>query len=90
MKHTVTINGVTVSADQFGWDGCHKIYLITSEAGMDDMIEFGYTLFPVGDLQEVWDLSCGLRFIDDADLCATYVSQMDEDEPLIKVWQEVA
>lgn len=88
-EYTVKINGRTIDADRFGWDRCHKIYLITTDKGFDDMVEYGYYLYSVENLQECWDLSCNLRFINDADTLESYVSQMDENEPRIQVWKTV-
>lgn len=63
---TVRINGVAVEAEEFAWDGCHKIYLIQNADGRANVA--GYDLYPLSRLAWAWERSCGLRFIAPADL----------------------
>lgn len=74
-RKVVYINGTKVRADEFAWEGCHKIYVVTDQASRDQLVEYGYTFYPIAELQEVWDSSCGLRFISDASLNQEYVEQ---------------
>jgi len=39
---TVYINGEPVTAAEFAWDGCHKIYLINSLEDRERMVGLGY------------------------------------------------
>ena len=52
-----------VKADMFAYDGCHKIYLITSEKEESEALDYGYELWGVNNLPSVWDSTCPLRFI---------------------------
>ena len=82
--------------EEFAFDGCHKIYLLVNEN--DELLfelngwenisreEFdadGYEIFPISKLQEIWDKSCPLRFINLSNL-ATVVEQCAE-EPKIEI-----
>lgn len=79
--HTVTINDQTIEADEFAWDGCHKIYVATTEEGRDELASYGfYDFLPVEELQRAYDESCPLRFISSADLKDSYIPQFFEDE----------
>lgn len=71
------INGKPVDAKVFGFDGCHKFYVCTSEEGRDRLIEYGYELFPMDRLPEFWAGSCPLRFIETADLAEMLVPQCE-------------
>lgn len=64
----ITINDVNVPTKEFAFDGCHKIYLVSSDEGRNELIGYGYTILPISDLPDVWENSCSLRFIglDDA------------------------
>ena len=52
-----------VHADMFAFDGCHKIYLITSSKDESEALDYGYELRGVNELPEAYEQSCGLRFI---------------------------
>ena len=81
------INGVVIEgATEFGYDGCHKIYLSRSPEERSELIECGYVhtimldqdggfLLPIGELPRVWSKTCGLRFIRSADLTTVFVPQ---------------
>lgn len=76
------INGATVEADEFAYDGCHKIYLITSADDREQMLGYGYEdmIHGVEDLPSAWEDSCLLRFISYADLSRpNLVNQFDEN-----------
>lgn len=57
------INGKEITASHFAYDGCHKIYLISTDAEKDDCISTGYDIHPIAKLQKKFEDSCGLRFI---------------------------
>ena len=80
------INGEKVEADRFAWDGCHKIYMMETPADVEQFLDLGYTLFPVEELPEVWDLSCWLRFISSGDLERHYVGQGEDADIRVKPW----
>ena len=78
------VNGEHVAADQFAWDGCHKIYLIPTTDARDEFIrEYGWELedmHPIAELPQAWEDSCSLRFISWADLSVpNLVNQFDEN-----------
>ena len=72
----------------FFYDGCHKIYLATSEEGRQRLFNNGWSqedLHHPSELPAVWEETCPLRFISDADLKRMYV---DQDEDSINVTVE--
>ena len=83
-RKVVYINGTKVRADEFGFDGCHKIYVVTSQQGRDDLESYGYDFYPIEMLEQKWEESCFLRFISDADLHCDYVPQDDNEEAVIR------
>jgi hypothetical protein len=72
------INNQLTKAKHFAFDGCHKIYLIESTADKEEAIATGYSIYPISQLQESYENSCGLRFISDWQLTKKYVSQFEE------------
>lgn len=78
------INGEPIAADRFVWDGCHKIYLIGTEADREAMVSYGWgssDCRPIAELPQAWEDSCGLRFISWADLSLpNIVNQFDEED----------
>lgn len=78
---TVKINGMTVEADGFIWDGCHKIYLIDTPESLLQMLESGWStdnIRPISELPDAWNSSCYLRFISSGDLTRQYISQCED------------
>lgn len=73
------INGQKVTAQKFAYDTCHKIYLLETEAETEEAIGFGYDIYRIERLQEVWDKSCGLRFIRYWDLDKTAIVRQFEN-----------
>lgn len=68
---TVTLNDKPIEATHFHWDGCHKIYLVGSQADRDGMNDAGWEdseLLPITKLPQAWASSCPLRFISWGDL----------------------
>lgn len=72
------INGKQVTGEYFAWDGCHKIYICADSCAEDHATAAEYTLYPIDELPEVWELSCSLRFINCWDFSADYVGQFEE------------
>ena len=50
--------------DRIAWDGCHKIYLITTQDQAAEAFSYGYHLLDVSEIWRVYEESCPLRFID--------------------------
>ncbi len=74
------INGKTVIGDYFVWDGCHKIYVVEDMEDVKEANEYGYTeLIDIGELEEYYNNSCPLRFINNWKLTVSYVDQFEED-----------
>lgn len=82
-RFTPVINGEIVEASHFAWDGCHKIYLINTNADRSLMDSYGWSnsdYFPIEKLPQAWEDSCSLRFISWADLTLpNLVNQFDEN-----------
>lgn len=83
-KDGLMINGQITTAEEFAYDGCHKIYLIESEQDKHDAIECGYDIFPISELLNKYAHSCELRFIYNWELSVRYVMQF-EDADIQKV-----
>lgn len=52
------------NCDRIAWDGCHKIYLITTQDQAAQAFSYGYELLDVSEIWRVYEESCPLRFID--------------------------
>lgn len=65
---TLYINNQKITAQEFGYDTCHKIYLVNTPKDKKELLELEYDLFPIEELEEVWNSSCSLRFIQNGDL----------------------
>lgn len=74
----MTINGNEITAKEFAWDGCHKIYLLNSKRDKDQAISMGYGIYPISQLEETFKNSCPLRFIQAWNFSITYVPQFEE------------
>jgi len=74
------INGRQFEADEFGFDGCHKIYLCDSEEGKRQLVDLEYDLYPIEELPRIWEQTCPLRFIMSGDLTISYVKQCEPAE----------
>ena len=81
-----TINGTRIIADAGGpegrktmvaWDGCHKIYLISSNH-LNEIEGSGYKAYPLEELPRIWKESCELRFISTWDLTIQLVGQFED------------
>lgn len=77
---TTYINDHTTQAKEFGYDGCHKIYLCDTPEGKAELVELGYDLYPIESLDAIYHESCGLRFISDAKLTKRYIHQFEDDD----------
>ena len=62
------INGNKITAKEFAWDECHKIYLINTKEDKETYLKYDYELFPINELEEAYKNSCSLRFISNGNL----------------------
>ena len=69
------INGKSTLANEFAYDGCHKIYLIESESDRIEAEKRGYNILPICELVETYHNSCDLRFISNWQLTKDFVKQ---------------
>jgi hypothetical protein len=74
------INNQETNAQFFAYDGCHKIYLIESEEQLQDYVR--YQIKPISELQQTFESSCELRFVNSADLKINFVKQYEKLEIL--------
>jgi hypothetical protein len=77
------INGHPVPAEGLlvAYDGCHKVYLVTNEEGRDRLLGGNWTeadFYHPSELPAIWEDTCPLRFISNADLGTMYVEQGDD------------
>lgn len=77
-KIKITINGKPISAKEFAFDGCHKIYLINTKEDKAQLVEYDYDIFPIEDIKEVYEGSCSLRFIQDMTTFMDIVKQFEK------------
>jgi hypothetical protein len=73
------INNQLTKAKHFAFDGCHKIYLIESKADKEEAIATGYSIYPISQLQQSYENSCPLKFINNWQLDKQFVSQCEEE-----------
>lgn len=50
-------------AEKFAYEGCHKIYLVEDEHDIEEAQSYGYDIYPIERLEEVFQDSCPYRFI---------------------------
>lgn len=74
------INDIEITAYAFGFDGCHKFYLVENEEDQRRLEDLDYTIYKIDDLPRAWADSCPLRFIDSADLTRVFVPQCEPAE----------
>ena len=92
MANAVEIEDMRFSATHFAYDGCHKLYLLSSwwdEWEAAEAEGMGYEILPIEELKKTYESSCPLRFIECWDLVATPIPQFFEADhgrpPKIKV-----
>ena len=70
------VNGrFLTSCGCFAYDGCHKIYVCETKKEAMKMLDMGYELRPIENLERVYKESCPLKFISSADLTFDYCPQ---------------
>ena len=72
------INGIETDAQEFAYDGCHKIYLIEDEKDKADAISIGYEILPITELKKTYKNSCSLKFIKNWKLNKRFVEQFEK------------
>lgn len=73
------INGKETNAELFAYDGCHKIYLIEDNDDLRNAQELEYEIHNIQELEEVYNNSCPLKFINNWKLDKTFVPQCTEE-----------
>jgi hypothetical protein len=71
------INGIEVSGIAIAWNQCHKIYICQNAKEVKHARLLGYSIYPMTDLPDIWDMSCSFRFISTWDLEETIVKQTE-------------
>lgn len=71
------INGQYITATEFAFDGCHKIYLMNTPEDKRLFTEYEYDFYPIEDLEQAYEDSCALKFISNGDLENDPVRQGD-------------
>ena len=54
---------IEASGWSIAFDGCHKLYFLQDDGEVRDARDAGYRVFPASRLRELYDSSCGLRFV---------------------------
>lgn len=72
------INDKIIDSNHFAYNGCHKIYLLEGLEQIREAQELGYEIYWITDLEDIWNKSCPLRFIEKWDLSETIVEQGEE------------
>lgn len=77
MKKLVSINGVTVKTNGFfAFDGCHKMYILESDADESEARDdYGFKILPIDLLEDTYLNACPLKFISPWCLQGHYVPQ---------------
>jgi len=71
----VYINNQELQGVAFAYSGCHKIYILEDEQDITKAIDAGYHIYELELLEEIYDRSCDLRFINNWKLTKTYAAQ---------------
>lgn len=74
----ITVNKQQIIDEQFAYDGCHKIYIIEDESDREIALSCDYKIHPISELEEKFNDSCDLKFINNWKLNKTYVKQFEE------------
>ena len=81
MRVIVTFKGeetiTSFEAEKFAYDGCHKIYIVESEADEAEATSYGYEIYPIQKLKSAWSNSCSLKFISNWSLTKQFVPQFE-------------
>lgn len=72
------VNNKEILGDKFAFDGCHKIYIIEDNLDEKEAIDYGYDIYELKDLKDIYENSCSLKFISNWKLNINYVKQFEE------------
>lgn len=73
----IKVNNKIVKGLSIAYDTCHKIYICEDETDVENAKKWGYDLYPINKLQELYDNSCELKFISNWKLTEYYVKQFE-------------
>ena len=68
----------TVANTKFSYEGCHKIYICETPEEEKRMVNLGYELIPLSEIEKVYSGSCDLKFISNSSLTTDYAKQSKE------------
>lgn len=71
------INGKEVVGEKFAYDGCHKIYIVEDEEDREKFVSYGYKIYDIKYIEDIYESSCSLRFINNCKLDKTYAAQFE-------------
>ena len=74
----VKINDKIVKGDSLAYDGCHKIYILQDEKDTTEAKEYGYNIYDLDMIKEIYEKSCPLRFIENWKLDGTCYAKQYE------------
>ena len=80
MKIRVKDEVKEIVGNKIAFDDCHKIYIIEDEEDEEQARSYDYDIYDISMLEEIWNKSCGLRFISNWKLDKRYVNQFEEVE----------
>lgn len=85
------LEAIAKSGWMVAWDGCHKIYLLTSPKAISAASAYEYRIYPADEIKQMWEGSCSLRFINnwgldtdegfDHELQIAQFEEVDDDNP---------
>lgn len=78
MELILEINGRTVLGNTFAYDGCHKIYILEDIEDTKQAIKNGYKICLIETIEDVYNNSCSLKFINNWKLTEVYAEQLKE------------
>jgi len=71
------VNNIEIIGNLVAYDGCHKIYILKNDDDIVGALQHGYKLYELEKLEELYNNSCSLRFIQSWDLKENYVRQFE-------------
>lgn len=73
------VNGIEIKGIGVAYDGCHKIYILEDTEDINKAKELGYKIYDdVVYTEDLYKMSCELRFIHNWKLDKTYVKQCEK------------
>lgn len=71
------INNIKVFGNEFAYDNCHKIYILEDESDKKEAIDNGYDIYNICEIENIYNKSCYLKFIDNWKLNKVYAQQFE-------------